>query len=68
MCRDDYTKGLSVCHDCGRLSLASEQGADPNCDGCTWDGERVSQVSIREWVSSDGGVIETIRSPYRAVG
>jgi hypothetical protein len=68
MSRDDYAKGLSVCHDCGRVSLACEQGADPNCDACSWDGERVSQVSIREWVANDGGMIETMRAPSRKAG
>ena len=68
MSRDDYTRGLTTCHDCGRVSLASERGDDPNCEACSWAGERVSQVSIREWVANDGGVAETFRPPHRRAG
>lgn len=68
MSRDDYARGLSVCHDCGRVSLAIDRGEDPNCEACSWAGERVSQVSIREWVANDDGVVETFRPPQRRAG
>jgi hypothetical protein len=66
--RDDYARGLCVCHDCGRVSLAAERGDDPNCEACSWAGERVSEVSIRDWVANDAGVLETFRPPQRRAG
>ncbi len=67
--RDDYLGGLHVCQDCGRFSLGAERGADPNCDACAWQGERVSQISIREWAGADEDVaIETEPPLRRAAG